>query len=247
MTILPPPPPDLLQNASLFLDFDGTLVELAESPSAVVVDRALTDLMAALDRALGGRLAIISGRSVEHIRAYFADLAIPVGGSHGVELSWPDGRRAAPARPAALTDLADRVARFADAHPGVLIENKPFGFAIHYRQAPEAEAASHALAEALARDGDLHLQPGKMMVEVRVPGADKGTAIEALMQDPKLAAGRPVFVGDDLTDEPGFAAVARLGGIGILVGPERPTAATHGLAGVAETLAWLTGAIGVTG
>ena len=247
MTPLPPPPPALLHDASLFLDFDGTLVELAATPTAVVVDSALTDLMAALDSALGGRLAIVSGRSVEHIRGYFADLAIPVGGSHGVELSWPDGRTTAPPASAALTALAARVERFETDHPGVLIETKPFGFAFHYRQAPEAEAACHAIAEALAREADLHLQPGKMMIEVRLSGADKGTAIAALMQDPKMAGTRPIFVGDDLTDEPGFVAAARLGGIGILVGPERPTAATYGLAGVTETLAWLKSAIGGTG
>jgi trehalose 6-phosphate phosphatase len=236
---LPAPPDDLLRHASLFLDFDGTLVDLAPRPQDVAVDGALLTLVQRLSTALDGRIAIVTGRSVDQIRGLFGDLPFPVSGSHGLELRGLDGFVTAPELPASFADIAEQMHLFADANPGVIVETKPFGLALHYRQAPAAEAAANALAATLAHDGDLHLQPGKMMVEVRLAGADKGTAVAALMADPAMAGGTPVFIGDDLTDEPAFVAAARLGGSGILVGPDRETAARYRLHGVAETLAWL--------
>jgi trehalose 6-phosphate phosphatase len=129
--------------------------------------------------------------------------------------------------------------RLASERAGLIVEDKPLGAALHYRQTPEAEAACVELASALAEEHGLHLQPGKMMVEVRTPGGDKGSAIERLMREPDLQGARPIFMGDDVTDEPGFAAAAGLGGAGILVGDERPTAALYRLDGVASALAWL--------
>jgi trehalose 6-phosphate phosphatase len=95
------------------------------------------------------------------------------------------------------------------------------------------------LASALSETHDLHLQPGKMMIEVRTGGGDKGTAIRALMREPDMVGRRPLFMGDDLTDEPGFVAAQELGGAGILVGEPRETAARYRLEGVEATLAWL--------
>ena len=128
---------------------------------------------------------------------------------------------------------------FAADHPGTLIEDKPFGVGLHYRGAPEAGAAMTTLAEQLATVHDLHLQHGKMVVELRMAGRDKGAAVELLMRDPLRQRTVPVFVGDDVTADAGFAAAAALGGAGVLVGPARDTAATYRVEGVADVLAWL--------
>ncbi|MCU6454730.1 trehalose-phosphatase [Sphingomonas sp. A2-49] len=239
MTHLPPPPVDLLRDAALFLDFDGTLVELEEHPDAVAVDARLATLVRRLAEALEGRVAIVSGRPVASIRALFADPPFAISGSHGLEVAWPDGRHERAERPAALDRIVERMHGFATATHGVLVEEKPLGAALHYRAAPYAADAAQALAAALANDAGLHLQTGKMMIEVRVPGADKGTALAALMRAPAMAGRTPVFLGDDDTDEPAMVAARDLGGGGILIGAPRATAARWRLDGVAATLSWL--------
>jgi trehalose 6-phosphate phosphatase len=236
---LPPPPVALLRDAALFLDFDGTLVELAHHPEAVAVDARLAALIDRLSDALDGRVAIISGRSVAAIRALFGNPHFAISGSHGLEVAWPDGRHTCAERPAALDRILARMQAFATMTPGILVEEKPLGAALHYRTVPAAEAAAHALATQLAADAGLHLQTGKMMIEVRVPGADKGTALAALMQAPGMAGHTPVFLGDDDTDEPAMVAARDLGGAGILIGSPRDTAAAWRLDGVADTLSWL--------
>jgi trehalose 6-phosphate phosphatase len=239
VTHLPPPPADLLRDAALFLDFDGTLVELAEHPEAVAVDARLTALVERLSDALDGRVAIISGRPVDGVRALFGDPHFAISGSHGLEVRWPDGRHERAERPAALDRIVVEMKAFATATSGVLVEEKPLGAALHYRAVPAAEAEAHDLASRLAADAGLHLQTGKMMVEVRVPGADKGTALNALMQSPAMAGKRPVFLGDDDTDEPAMVAARALGGAGVLIGAPRETAAAYRLDSVAQTLQWL--------
>lgn len=241
MTIAGPPgtpPHDLLDGASLFLDFDGTLAELAPRPDAVRVDAALPGLLEVLACRLEGRMAIVSGRPVAQIRAYFPDLAIAVSGSHGLELDWPDGRVEHPERPRWLDDAVAHAGALRDRHPGLLVEEKPFGVALHYRQAPEAAADAHALADELARDGG-SVQAGKMVVELRATGMEKGDAVRRFMQEPVMTGTYPVFLGDDLTDEPAFAVAAELNGAGILVGEPRDTAARYRLPGVAAVHDWL--------
>jgi trehalose 6-phosphate phosphatase len=238
------PPLELLNGASLFLDFDGTLVELAARPDAVSVDARLRAVLGALGRALDGRLAIVSGRSVAQIRELVGDDAPAISGSHGVEIEWADGRRRAPAPAEWLEPAVARMQAFSEERPGVLVEVKPFGVALHYRQAPDAEEASHELAASLAQGQDVHIQRGKMMVELRVAGADKGDAVRAFMADPAMVGTTPLFFGDDLTDEPAFVAAGELGGAGVLVGAERDSAAHYRLGGVGETLDWLDAAAG---
>lgn len=243
-TPLPPPPATLLDGASLFLDFDGTLVELAERPDAVAVDARLHTLMRSLADRLDGRVAIISGRPAGQVHALFGSEGMTVVGSHGMEFRWGDGRVRVPDRPQGLAQALSAMQALADRTPGMLVEDKPLGAALHFRMAPEAEAAAQALAVDLAEHHNLHLQPGKMMVEVRAAGGDKGLAIRTLMAEPELASTRPVFMGDDHTDEPGFEAAAALGGAGILIGAPRPTNATYRLNDVQATLAWLEAACG---
>lgn len=232
------PPIDLLRGASLFLDFDGTLVDIAERPDAVMVDAPLVTLLGRLANRLDGRLAIISGRPRAEIDALFGGHRFAVGGSHGLELRWSDGRLDAPAPPAGLHRVIAEMRPLAETHPGILIEEKPFGVALHYRAAPEAEADARALAGRLAAETGLSLQIGKMVVELRLAGADKGAALDTFMTEPPMRGTRPVFIGDDSTDEAAFAAAARAGGHGILVGAG-PTVAHYVLPDVPTTRAWL--------
>jgi len=240
---LPAPPTDLLRGASLFLDFDGTLVTIAARPDAVRVERRVRTLLALLHEKLDGRLAIISGRAAGNITALL-ELPIVVAGSHGAELAWPDRAIATaasqPLDAAAKTQLQELAAR----HPGLLIEYKPLGVALHFRQAPEAQAACREAAARIAARTGLVVQPGKMVIELRTGGVDKGTALAALMEQAPLLAGRPIFIGDDDTDEAGFRMARDKGGAGILVGEDRPTAAAWRLADVPQTLAWLEDAAG---
>jgi len=241
------PPPDLLEGASLFLDFDGTLVELAERPDAVAVDDRLHAVMRRLADRLDRRIAVISGRPAEQVLALFGETRITVVGSHGMEFRHADGRATVAERPPTLEPALAAMHALAARTPGVFVEDKPLGAALHFRQSPESERECAALARELATGDALHFQPGKMMVEVRAPGGDKGSAIRTLMAEPDFAGTHPVFMGDDLTDEPGFAAATELGGAGILVGPSRATAARFRLDSVDAALGWLEAASGENG
>ena len=233
------PPVTLLRDAALFLDFDGTLVELAARPEAVAVDARLASLLERLMKTLSGRVAIISGRPVDGIVGLFGPLPLTIAGSHGLEVHWHDGTNTLPERPGALDRILSDMKHFATATSGLLVEEKPFGAALHYRAAPEMHEAAHALAVGLADETGLHVQTGKMMVELRLGGADKGSALRRVMERAPMAGFRPVFLGDDDTDEPAMAAAEALGGAGVLVGAERPSSATYRLPDVAATLAWL--------
>jgi trehalose 6-phosphate phosphatase len=237
---LRPPPPDLLTGAALFLDFDGTLVELADSPGAIQVPAGLRPLLERLAVRLGGRLAVVSGRAIGDLDRHLGRCAIAVSGSHGLELRYADGEDVPVAAPAALQPARAELAAFAAADPRLLLEDKPASVALHFRRAPERAEEAEALAAELATRTGLTLQPGKMVVELRPHGADKGDALRRLMREPPFAGARPLFVGDDLTDEHAFEAAAQLGGAGILVGPARGTAATWRLDDVAAVGAWLT-------
>lgn len=238
-TSLPPPPADLLSNASLFLDFDGTIVEIAETPDAVIVSDRLRSLIDRLLEGLGGRVTIVSGRNAAEVKRLIELEKLAVAGSHGLELPVLQNGAGPVARPAALDDALREMQRFAADRPGLLVEDKPLGAALHFRLRPEADLECRDFAQALAARSALYLQTGKMMYELRVGDCDKGSALVHLMADPKLNGTRPVFIGDDDTDEPAFVAAAELGGSGILIGQPRPTAARYGLPDVPAVLAWL--------
>ena len=247
MTGLPVPPASLLDGAALFLDFDGTLVELADTPDSILVPAGLSGLLDRLSQRLGGRLALLSGRPIADLDRHVGPTGIARSGSHGLEIRLAGGGGRSAQAPDGLEAAKSSVAEFAAARPGLLAEDKPAGVALHYRLAPELAAEAERFMADLAIVTGLQVQRGKMVAELRPAGPDKGSALRELMAEPSFAGARPVFVGDDLTDEHGFAAAAAMGGAGILVGPPRPTAATWRLAGVKEVALWLDRALEAMG
>ncbi|TXC69725.1 trehalose-phosphatase [Sphingomonas ginsenosidivorax] len=232
-------PPLSLGETSLFFDFDGTLVDLAETPDAVVVEPALLTQLDALAARLPGRVAIISGRSIAQLDAMLGGHArlFAVAGSHGAERRTPDEGHVTPQAPQALERAAAELAAYAAAND-LVFEAKSLGAALHYRTRPDREAEAVRFVEQVAETRKLTLQRGKMMVEVRSPG-DKGAALTTLMAAPTMAGTTPLFFGDDVTDEDGFVAAAALGGDGVLIGAPRPTAATYRLGDVNALRDWI--------
>ena len=239
MARLDSPPPDLLDGAALFLDFDGTLVDLAETPDSIRVSPQLGPLLDRLRRRLGGRLAIVSGRSLADLERHVPSSGIAFSGSHGLELRLADGTRLPLSVPIGLDDVRERVRRFADGADGLLVEEKPAGIALHYRLAPDESERAGRFMDALAAERGWTVQRGNKVVELRPRGATKGDALRAFMTEPEFRAARPVFVGDDLTDEHAFEAASDLGGAGVLVGPLRRTAARFRLDSVPAVAQWL--------
>ena len=236
----PPPFPELLAEGplALFLDFDGTLVELAATPDGVTVPERLAQGLAGLAKRVGGRLALVSGRSIEDLERHCGPLAVDCAGSHGAERRRADGRRFSPMPEALPEGVSDEVARFADAR-GVDYEPKPHGAALHSRGAPELEEHCALFMAGLAATHGLLVKRGKRVAELVRPGADKGAAVRSFMHAEPFAGSRPVFIGDDVTDEDGFAASADLGGFGIAVGSRPAQSARYGLADPAAVQQWL--------
>jgi trehalose 6-phosphate phosphatase len=234
------PPAALLEGAALFLDFDGTLVDLADTPDAVSVSPHLPRLLEKLSERLDGRLAIVSGRSIESLETHLDCAGRAVAGSHGLEIRFADGTAIPVARPKGLDRAYEYAREVADTFPGILVERKPAGVAVHYRQVPEAAAHVLAALESRAAAIGFQVQTGKMLVELRPTGIDKGSAVRVFMSRPPFRGATPVFIGDDLTDEDAFEAAVALGGTGILVGQDRPTAAAWRLNDVAAVADWLT-------
>jgi trehalose 6-phosphate phosphatase len=237
-----PPPPSLDARCALFLDVDGTLIEFSSQPDQV---RLLPDVREAIGRIsdrLGGAVALVSGRPLAQLDALFAPLRLPAAGLHGHELrSDLQARAAMPADTSGwLHALHQRAEQLAHAHPGVLVEDKGVSLALHWRAAPAAgsKVLDFANGQIEALPG-YRLQPGDHVVEFVPEGSDKGRAVEQLMAQPAFAGRVPVFVGDDLTDEFGFAAANRLGGWSVLVGERAGSAARHRLVDPRAVHAWL--------
>jgi trehalose 6-phosphate phosphatase len=239
ITLKRPPAIISADDICLFLDFDGTLVQLAERPDGVVVDSALIALLERLSVRLSGRLALLSGRSIAQLDGMLRGMPIAMAGSHGGEIRHRDMVATVVGRPEALNIVETELADTFRGRPGVIVEVKTLGVAIHYRLDPSAETEIHTVMASLAEEHDLDVQTGKMMVELRTTGHDKGTALAAMMQYPPFAGHTPIFIGDDVTDEDGFAACAVLNGAGILVGQERQSAARYRLDDVVDVHRWL--------
>lgn len=233
--------PPLAADWAFFLDVDGTLLEHADTPDAVRVDGAMRNLLSDLQAGARGALALISGRSVADLDRLFAPLALAAAGQHGAERRDGAGRvhrhdfPEAPVRRAAA-----RLAAFAGAHPGLLLEDKGRSLALHYRLAPRLEDEARALVdEVLSELGEgFELQRGKMVLELRPGGRDKGSSIAEFMAEAPFRGRVPVFVGDDLTDEFGFGVVNGMGGVSVKVG-EGTSQARWRIADAAAVRAWL--------
>ncbi|MDB5875474.1 MAG: otsB [Ramlibacter sp.] len=208
----------LCPSCSLFLDFDGSLVDLAPQPEAVIVPSGLVGTLDALSGYLGGAVALISGRPIEQIDAFLHPLKLPVAGVHGAERRDARGTVSLLAT-YSLQHIEEAALKLAAKHPQLRVENKRGSIALHYRQAPELESVClEAMQAAVEESPGLTLLRGKMVVEAKPGGASKGRAIEAFLHEPPFAGRTPVFVGDDFTDEVGFSTVQRVGGLGVKVG-----------------------------
>jgi trehalose 6-phosphate phosphatase len=237
---LPPPPVVDLATIALFVDIDGTLLDIAPRPDAVIVEPTLRSLLRALHARLGGALVPISGRTLVEIDAL---LGLPIGvaaGTHGVQLR--DGTGHVSAAPkTSLAAARGRAHDLAATIPGVLLEDKDVALALHYRSAPEAEAAVRSCAREMLKDAgpDFELLDGSLVVELKERRANKGSSLLALMSVPPLVGRIPWVVGDDITDEDAFVQANAMGGNSIVVGSRRPTAARHALESPAAVRAWL--------
>ncbi len=241
--------PEPSDDWALFLDVDGTLIEFADAPDAVAVDPDMIDVLARLGRRYGGAVALVSGRGLETLDRLFQPLRLTAAGLHGLERRSPGGtvettngaaEPLARVRHAAYDFVAD--------DGRLRVEDKGLTVALHYRRAPDRAGDVAELARRLAAetDGSLAVQRGKMVVEFRPLGPNKGDVVELFMAEAPFTGRVPVFIGDDVTDEDGFAAVNRLGGHSIRVGNEDATVARWRIAGVQELCGWL-GDLAATG
>lgn len=232
-------PPSLLQSDNaLFLDVDGCLLELAQSPHEVIVPPGLPPLLMAIEDALDGAVAVITGRSLSTIDELLTPWQPSGAGIHGAELRRGTGPIVCAVGHSASV-LAARLRDRFGSEPGVLIEDKGVAVALHFVLRPElAQSCEAFFCDAISSFDDLRLQRGRMVLEAVPLGVDKGSAIAAFMELAPFSGRMPVFAGDDLTDEAAFALFRQMPGIGIKVGPA-PTLAKHRVASPVQVLEWL--------
>lgn len=235
-----PPLPGGGERWALFLDVDGTLLEFQDDPAAVAVDPPLRRRLLALHDALEGAVALVSGRALADLERLF-DLPWAMAGLHGLELRHADGtRRVLPVNSASLDLLRQRARQLARTLEGVQLENKGSAVALHCRRHPDRYDTLLAAAAELADSLEgYELQAGNLVTEIKPEGMDKGRAVTALLERPPFRDRRPVYLGDDLTDEHAFAAIDRRDGWAIRVGDRTPTAARFTLPSPAAVQHWL--------
>ena len=235
--------PHAIPQLAIFTDFDGTLVEIAETPDMIEVPETLAYQLERAARELDSAFAVITGREIADIDRYLAPLHLPVAGAHGTQRRRADGIMEAidPAAIMGAEEIARILSPLVVANPALLIETKEGAVALHYRQAPELEAAVRtAMEEAVNSVPDFTLVQGKMVIEARPRGANKGDALRAFMREEPFLGHTPIFIGDDTTDEDAFIAAQDLGGVGIKLG-EGDTAARMRIANVASVHALIQG------
>lgn len=225
---------------ALFIDFDGTLVDLAPHPSAILVPAGLEAIVARLHRALDGAVAIVTGRPIAEIDRFLRlPEGMPVAGVHGAELRVGGHLQRTPPAETSLAAMRLIAEGLAQRHPALYVEYKPVALAVHYRAEPALGGLVHDTLAAAVRDHpDLKLMRGHAVSEVKPAWADKGAAVSRLLRDPVFAGRTPVMIGDDVTDEDGFRVALEAGGSAIKVGPGE-TLAPERLADPRAVREWL--------
>lgn len=236
--------PDLPDNAALFLDFDGCLVEIADRPDGITVPPELPGRLRRLHDWLGGAVALVSGRDVGDLRRYLPDFPGAIAGSHGAEMALPGGGIETVDGETLDVDVLHRQAReLAGRDARLLVEPKPHGVSLHYRAAPDlAEWVKTTMAELALGYPMLGLQPAKMAVELRPKDAGKNRALARLMELPAFVGRVPIYAGDDVTDEIAIAEAQSRGGFGIKIG-EGDTGARYRLEDPSALAGWLDSAL----
>ena len=235
------PEPSL--NWALFLDFDGCIVDIAPTPEAVVVPDRLPSLLQALREALGGAVAIVTGRPIEQIDGFLGAAVPAIAGLHGLERRTAAGGIVRPPPPRSdLPVVRAQLEAFAAERPGVFVEDKTYTVGLHYRLAPGLSDDCRDVVDAALGEASQGWQviEGKSVFEIRPCETDKGTAIEAFMGEAPFLGRTPVFCGDDAADEDGFEVVNARGGVSIRVGDGPATRAAVQVDTVGELLDWLT-------
>jgi trehalose 6-phosphate phosphatase len=221
--------PDL-RKCALLLDIDGTILDLAASPQQVWVPAELRQALARLDELTGGALALVSGRSLGDIDLIFSPLELAAIGGHGAEMrATPGAEPLIRAKPLG-TALKRKLAALTELGPGILAEDKGYSLALHFRLAPDKGDAVRAAVDRICADaapGLVEVLPGKLVVEIKAAGVNKANAVCALMDCAPFAGRNPIFIGDDLTDEPVFGIISRFGGLGFSVGRILPDVNGH--------------------
>ena len=235
--------PHAVPQLAIFTDFDGTLVELAETPDDIDVPWNLPAELERAAREFDSAFAVLTGREIADIDKFLSPLHLPIAGAHGTQRRRADGfiETIDPASVLGAEEIAHAIEPLVAANPGLVMEAKEGAVALHYRLAPELEeTARNAMEEALHNVTDFTLVPGKMVFEARPSGVNKGEALRAFMREEPFLGRTPIFIGDDITDEDAFVAAQELGGVGIKLG-EGDTAARMRIANVASVHALIKG------
>ncbi|HSV02619.1 MAG TPA: trehalose-phosphatase [Phenylobacterium sp.] len=239
----PAPNPLALEHSALFLDLDGTLAPIAARPQDVHPDPRRTDLLERLCAALEGRLAVVTGRTLADADRILEGRVTAVAAVHGLVRRDAAGALHQHSVHPRLHEAAEAFRAFAARDSGLIVEEKGLSVALHFRLARHCGEAARACARRISAETGLAVQDGDMVEELRTPGPTKADSVEAFMTEPPFKGAVPIFLGDDATDEDGFAAAQALGGFGVLVGAARPTGARCRLTDVAAALAWLRAAL----
>lgn len=233
--------PALDPQVALFLDFDGTLVDIAAQPEAVIVPPDLVATLQRLAARLDGALAIVSGRTLRELDHFLSPLKLPTAAEHGAQQRLPNGETIRLAAPD-LREATRLASELATSHAGLRVEIKPAAVALHYRHAPELEAVClQVMLDASRTTPGVELLRGKFVFEIKPAGINKGTSIADFMKQSGFIGRQPLFAGDDVTDETGFAAMPALNGHGIKVG-DGPSLAFYRCASPTALRAWLAAA-----
>ncbi len=228
------------KHTAFFLDFDGTLVEVANHPDLVQIAPATKHALAQLFSALGGAVAVITGRDISDVDRYLTPLFLPIAGVHGLNRRSIDGSvHGTIVDDHAFLALNEQLEQFVNGHKGLLFERKSGSVALHYRARPELEQQCfYAMGQAVHSMDGVHVLRGKMVIEAKADSSNKGGAVNDFLAEPPFAGRIPFFAGDDVTDEDAFAVVNARQGISVKIGPG-PSLAHYYTGSTLEFVNWL--------